>query len=162
LAEVPLEDVPELEADAGEVVFLIDSDNGGKNHAKSKLSERAERDGRVFELGDGQVPGLCIEDLVRGDLFVAAFNKVLSETRPACTDRLALGSLPEVSRSSFIEKWCEERKLEPISKPRVAQTVLDIAREKDKTILASTRKTILRDLNKKFRAVFPGLQAAAS
>lgn len=162
LAEVPLEDVPELEADAGEVVFLIDSDSGGKNHAKSKLSERAERDGRVFELGDGQVPGLCIEDLVRGDLFVAAFNKILSETRPACTDRLALEALPEVSRSSFVEKWCEERKLEPISKPRVAQTVLDIAREKDKTILASSRKAVLRDLNKKLRAAFPGPLAAAS
>lgn len=141
---------------------MIDSDGGGKSHAKSKLSERAERDGRVFELGDGQVPGLCIEDLARGDLFVAAFNEVLSETRPACNDRLALETLPEVSRSSFIEKWCKERKLEPISKPRVAQTVLDIARRKDKTILASSRKAVVRDLNKKFRAAFPGPLVAAS
>jgi predicted ATP-dependent endonuclease of OLD family len=117
LAEVPSDDVPELEADAGEVVFLIDSDGGGKSHAKSKLSERAERDGRVFELGDGQVPGLCIEDLVRGDLFVAAFNEVLSETRPACNDRLALETLPEVSRSSFIEKWCKNGNWSPSASP---------------------------------------------
>jgi hypothetical protein len=159
LAEVPAEDVPELEADAGEVVFLIDSDKGGKNHAKSKLSDRAARDGRVFELGDGQVPGLCIEDLVQPNLLAAAFNEVLDKTRPSCTDRLAAEDLPDVARSKFLEVWCEQRQIEPISKPRVAQVVLDLAREKSKRILVPSHKPVLRDLHKKFTEAFPGTRS---
>lgn len=159
LAEVPAEDIPELEADAGEVVFLIDSDKGGKNHAKSKLSERAERDGRVFELGDGQIPGLCIEDLVRSDLLAAAINDVLDQTRPSCADRLAAEDLPEVARSGFIEDWCKQRSIEPISKPRIAQVVLDLAREKDKRILVPSHKPVLRDLHKRFTEAFPGTRS---
>jgi hypothetical protein len=159
LAEVPAEDVPELEADAGEVVFLIDSDKGGKSHATSKLSERAQRDGRVFELGNGQIQGLCIEDLVRADLLAAAINQVLDQTRPSCVDRLAAGDLPDVSRSKFLEDWCEQRKIEPISKPRIAQVVLDHAREQGKRILAPDHKQVLRDLHKQFTEAFPGTRS---
>src|ERR1700733_3168795 len=156
LAEVPKEDVPELEADAGEVVFLIDSDGGGKSHAESKLSERAVRDGRVFELGDGEVPGLCTEDFVCSDLLVAAFNQILAETRPESTESLAAADLPAIARSGFFVKWCTDRGLESLSKPRIAQTVLDIARDQDRKILAPDRKPILRALHKQFVGAFPG------
>jgi predicted ATP-dependent endonuclease of OLD family len=158
LAEVPKEDVPEREADAGEVVFLIDSDSGGKNHSESKLSKRAARDGRVFELGDGEFPGLCTEDLVRADLLAAAFNQILAETRPSCSERLTASDLPEIARSGFLGEWCKDRDLEPLSKPRIAQTVLDIARDQGRKILASDRKPALRALHKQLTDAFPGVE----
>ncbi len=154
VAEVHPDDVFDLEREVGEVVFLIDSDPGGKGHVKSKFSERAEKEGRVIELGDGEIPGLCTEDLIRAELLLSAFNQVLSETRPKRIAPLQLADLPTSARSRFFENWCIERSIKPLSKPLIAQRVLDLGAQRQGGILDPTHKAIVKSLQQRLKRIF--------
>lgn len=154
LSEVHRDDVPDLERQAGHVVFLRDSDEGGERLELDKLSERARADGRVLELGDGEIPGLCIEDLLRADYLVDAFNDVLARCRPSCTERLASEELPTVSRGRFLVDWCTDRGLDELSKPLIGQEVVDRGRVEDEPIIEPDRKEHVRRLYDRLGAAF--------
>lgn len=159
LSEVHADDIHDLERQAGHVVFLRDSDEGGERLELDKFSERARREGRVIELGNGEVPGLCTEDLVRADFLVEAFNDVLSRSRESCDDRLTAAELPEISRSRFLADWCRQRDLEPLSKPLIGQEVVDLGRVRDKRIIEPSRAVHCRDLYRRLSAAFrPGIK----
>jgi ABC-type transport system involved in cytochrome c biogenesis ATPase subunit len=154
LSEVHRDDVPDLERQAGHVVFLRDSDTGGKRLELDKLSKRARADGRVLELGDGEIPGLCIEDLLRADFLVDAFNNVLSRCRPSCTDRLTLEDLPTISRGRFLVDWCINRDLEELSKPLIGQEVVDRGRVENEPIIEPSRAEHVRKLYARLSGAF--------
>lgn len=154
LSEVHRDDVPDLERQAGHVVFLRDSDEGGERLELDKLSERARAEGRVLELGDGEIPGLCIEDLLRADYLVDAFNEILARCRPGSTERLAVEELPAVSRGRFLVDWCTERGLEELSKPLIGQEVVDRGRVEDRPIIEPDRKEHVHRLHERLGAAF--------
>jgi hypothetical protein len=154
LSEVHRDDVPDLERQAGHVVFLRDSDEGGKRLELDKLSERARAEGRVLELGDGKIAGLCIEDLLRADYLVDAFNDVLGRCRPGCGDRLTVEELPAVSRGRFLVEWCTDCGLDELSKPLIGQEVVDRGRVEDQPIIEPDRKEHVRRLYERLGAAF--------
>jgi ABC-type transport system involved in cytochrome c biogenesis ATPase subunit len=108
LAVTGPEATSELEGDAGTVAYVVDDDEGGRSHA-AKIPAAAHHAGRVLMLGEGQMPGLCIEDLVDGDLLTLAFNEVLARTRPDCEDRLAVEDLPKTGRGGALDQFCRLR-----------------------------------------------------
>jgi ABC-type transport system involved in cytochrome c biogenesis ATPase subunit len=154
LSEVHRDDVPDLERQAGHVVFLRDSDEGGERLELDKLSERARAEGRVLELGDGEIPGLCIEDLLRADYLVDAFNDILSRCRPSCAERLAIEELPAVGRGRFLVDWCADRGLDELSKPLIGQEVVDRGRVEDQPIIGPDRMEHVRSLYERLSAAF--------
>jgi hypothetical protein len=95
IAEVDPDDAAELEMEAGGVAYLVDADAGGRGHRR-KLSERAQREGRVVVLGDGAEEGLCIEDFVAAPVLggsggdrtlVPRFSEVISPPIPRRLER---------------------------------------------------------------------------
>jgi predicted ATP-dependent endonuclease of OLD family len=151
VAEVHSDDAADLEHEAGNVVYLIDSDEGGLAHADA-LSEKAREEGRVVELGDGKKAGLCLEDLVRGELLVAAFNRVLSRTRSEYDGgTLQESELPEIERSLFLENWCKSKAVPPLSKPFIAQEVVDIGRDRNESLLSDTYRQLTQGLYRRLR-----------
>lgn len=151
VAEVHTEDAADLEHEAGNVVYVIDSDQGGLAHAGA-LSERASQEGRVVELGGGDHPGLCLEDLVRGDLLIEAFNRILTRTRSDYDGELRLSELPSIERSSFLETWAQDRGLEPLSKPFMAQEIVDMGRDRNENLLTPEYRQLTRDLCARLRS----------
>ncbi len=152
VAEVHSDDAADLEHEAGNVAYLIDSDDGGLSHAGA-LSERAMQEGRVVDLGDEKEPGLCLEDLVRGELLVEAFNRVLSRTRPDYDDDPIVDSeFPSIGRSLFMENWCKERSMNPLSKPFIAQELVDIGRDRGEALLRNEYRSLVQGLYARLRA----------
>lgn len=149
LAHVARRAAAELELDAANVAYLHDADDGGRDHA-AKLPERAHEQGRVFELGDGQEEGLCIEDLVDADLYTEAVNSVLSRTR-VTEDRVEGANLPVVDRPGYLRVWCAERGLNELSKTFIAEDVVRLARERTESLVEPARTKLLGELYDRLR-----------
>jgi len=142
-AQVPTDLAGDLETEAGNVAYIFDADDGGKDHA-AKIAERAENEGRVFILGNGTEPGLCTEDLVEASTYVAAVNSVLNDTRNT-SERLAPGDLPESGRGAHVDEWCRSRGIARMSKARIAERVLKIGDDTG-LVLESSRKALVASL----------------
>jgi predicted ATP-dependent endonuclease of OLD family len=142
-AQVPTDLAGELEAEAGNVAYIFDADDGGKDHA-AKIAERAGNEGRVFVLGDGKEPGLCTEDLVDATTYVAAVNSVLKDTRNT-TEYLSLEDLPESGRGAHVDEWCRSRGIARLSKARIAERVLRFGDETG-LLLESNRSALVASL----------------
>jgi predicted ATP-dependent endonuclease of OLD family len=138
ISEVHEDDAAELEAEAGSVVYLIDSDEGGREHAE-KLPQRAHDDGRVIEVQQDDGVAVCTEDFIKPEFFVAAFNSVIEETRSQVNDRITVDALPESGRGAWMKEWCESRGAELISKTHLAERILEIGRTEDKPLIDGDR-----------------------
>jgi hypothetical protein len=155
VAEVRPETADELEFEAGNVVYLVDADKGGRAHAR-KLPERARAEGRIVELGEGKEPGLCIEDFIEANLLVDAFNAVLARTRPAVSARLDSSKLPKVGRGPYLDAWAKRRCDKPLSKTLIAQEAIDLRRERDR-LVEPKRESMARALHQRLLDAFqPG------
>ncbi|MGN6373317.1 MAG: AAA family ATPase [Solirubrobacteraceae bacterium] len=142
-AEVAANVAPDLETEAGNVAYLFDADEGGREHAK-KLAQRAHNEGRVFILGDGTEADLCTEDLVARETYVAAVNEILRDTRNS-SDEFTVEEMPAVGRANYVNQWCEARGIAPLSKTRIAERALRIA-DKTDTLLEPSRKVLTAKL----------------
>lgn len=151
-AQVPHDDALELESEAGNVAYLFDADEGGRKHG-AKLAERAHTEGRVFILGDGNEPGLCTEDLVAAEIYAAAVNQVLRDTRDTI-EQIGAADLPAVDRPGYVAAWCSARGIASLSKALIAERVLSVADEAGELVDASRRDLLAklyRDLRKALR-----------
>ena len=152
-AQVPTDLAGDLETQAGNVAYIFDADDGGKDHA-AKMAGRAENEGRVFVLGDGTEPNLCTEDLVDASTYVAAVNSVLNDTRNT-SERLALEDLPGSGRGAHVDEWCRSRGIARMSKARIAERVLRIGDETG-PVLESSRKALVASLYSNVLAALRG------
>jgi predicted ATP-dependent endonuclease of OLD family len=146
ISEVDPDEASDLEMEAGGVAYLIDCDNGGRNHRR-KLSERAKQEGRVVELGDGSEEGLTIEDFVAPNVLVDALNRMLDRRGEAGTHRVAVENLPAFGRARYLSEWCDQMGVQ-LRKARLAQEALDIGRDRGH-LGDPRRKMQLRGLHKK-------------
>ena len=147
-AEVAADAAPDLEAEAGNVAYVFDADQGGREHAE-KLADRAHYEGRVFVLGDGAEADLCTEDLVAPETYAAAANQILRDTRNS-TDELLANELPAAGRANFLNAWCETRGIAHLSKTRIAERALRIADETG-VLLDPSRKALVTKLYRDLR-----------
>ena len=139
ISEVDEKDAAELEAEAGNVVYLIDSDEGGRDHA-DKLPRRAHDGGRVIEIqGDGGV-AVCLEDLLDPEIFIEAFNSVVEDTRDGIGDRITVDELSASDRGTWMKEWFETRGEELISKTHLAERILELGRSRKKRIVSVDRR----------------------
>jgi predicted ATP-dependent endonuclease of OLD family len=137
-----------LELDAGNVAYLVDSDDGGRTNG-DKLAERAKEEGRFFILGDGKDEGLCTEDLLDIELYADAVNAVLGMSGRAA--KLEIAELPNVARPKAVERWCQARDIDPPGKTDVAVQALVIARQSGRALVDHTRKRQVAALYKRIR-----------
>ncbi len=156
LSGVPDELADHLEMDAGIVLYLVDDDDGGRNHSQ-KIARAAHNAGRVFVLGNGKHPGLCVEDFVARKVLTNAVNQVLGDSRPDTAARLGPDELPAVARGSFIDSWCDKHRIDRISKPHIAhEAVWSTYQDDPARLLEPARKKILVDLAKAISDKIPG------
>jgi predicted ATP-dependent endonuclease of OLD family len=147
-AQVHADLASDLETEAGNIAYLFDADEGGREHA-AKLPERAHTEQRVLFLGGGTEEGLCTEDLLAAPTYADAVNQVLADTRNTA-DRIAAEDIPSVSRPTYVDDWCKQRGIAKLSKTRIAERALLIA-EDGGDLIDSTRKTLLTALYRDLR-----------
>lgn len=146
ISEVDEKDAIELEAEAGNVVYLIDSDQGGRDHAH-KLPQRAHEEGRVIGVQQDGGVAVCLEDFLDRAIFVDAFNSVVEETRDGIADRITVDDLQESDRGSWMKEWFETRGEELISKTHLAERILELGRARDRRIISADRRDDVRGLH---------------
>lgn len=73
VAEAGRSDIPHLDAEAGNVAYLVDGDGGGAANAKKLLRADIPRE-RIIHLG-GEGSDLCLEDLITEDAYALAADK---------------------------------------------------------------------------------------
>jgi predicted ATP-dependent endonuclease of OLD family len=146
ISEVDERDAVELEAEAGNVVYLIDSDQGGRDHAHT-LPHRAHDEGRVIEVQQDGGVASCLEDFLDPAIFVDAFNSVVEETRDGIADRITVDDLQESDRGTWMKEWFETRGEELISKTHLAERILELGRARNKRIISAGRRDEVRRLH---------------
>ena len=120
ISTTPPEAMAQLEAEAGTVAYLHDADRGGRRHRR-KVPERAKREGRVIQLGDGNEPNLCVEDLVAAAVLAEAFNRVLGRRPNAPKARLSPNELEAAGRARYLDNWCRKRRIKVLNHRDIAQ-----------------------------------------
>jgi predicted ATP-dependent endonuclease of OLD family len=114
-----------LDLAAPRVVYLIDGDAGGAQHAK-RLTAAGVEANRIVYLG-GQGSGLGPEDLLREDVYLAAVNEVLERVHGASAGKLKASDLVAGQRPAAVAQWCEARRLTVPAKTVVASIILEQA-----------------------------------
>jgi AAA domain, putative AbiEii toxin, Type IV TA system/AAA ATPase domain len=150
-AEASADEVADLDLIAARVAYLVDGDEGGRDHARS-LQGRGVLDGQIVHLG-GQNSELSLEDLLVKDVYLTAINDELARWHD---DLRFDAELPEVGRSRVVSDWCltqtaADGKPPKLSKVDIAQRVLD--QRADRDLVAPSRRAVLRDLDRDIRAV---------
>ena len=113
--------VPELEAEAGRVAFVVDNDEGGKDRAKL-LRDAGIAEHRILML-PGKEP-TEIEDLVDPGVYVKAVNDEMgvwaSTAKP-----VDVSDLGDSRRTKALVAWCKSNGYSAPDKMAVAQRVID-------------------------------------
>ncbi len=126
LASTPPRLLPQLEGEAGHVVYLADSDPEGLNYEQALLDAGLPAE-RIFTLRDGEEEGLSIEDFVEKSLYVEVVNLLAVELRGYEGPAYELDVAPEAGIAKHAEKWAKERGIEPLPKPAVAEHLLRLS-----------------------------------
>jgi len=149
LASVAAIDVPDLDAEAGRVAFLVDGDPAG-DAIEQKLLGAGVEQGRITRLVDqGTGDMLVLEDLVDEEVLAAAWNAEI---------QLWQTGAPQIPASEFTqpccitqaEGWAANNNVEVPDKVAVAQRVLDQAYSDENgeaQIFRASRKTSLEWLH---------------
>lgn len=148
VARVSAAAAADLELDAGNVAYLVDSDDGGRAHG-DKLANRVKDEGRFLILGEGKEEGLCTEDFVELELYVDAVNAALELS--ATATKLTIADLPNAARPRGVDAWCRTQGLDSPAKTLVAVEALRLARESGRPLVEPTRRAQLADLYEHLR-----------
>lgn len=124
LAEISPEAVVSLTAEAGRVVFLVDGDEAGRAIAR-KLRDAGIPDGRIIALGGSVDSGVTPEDLVSSEAYANAVNEELSRSRPG-TAGVEFASVPESSRSHWLQTWADSAGANPPARVAVANRLVEL------------------------------------
>lgn len=130
LSELAGDHVGSLKEHAGSVVCLTDDDDGGRDLA-NRLCQASWPPGRIVSLGR-ITPGCTLEDVVAARVFADAVNAEL-DTWAISAFRVDSATVPATGRWGWLQSQGEESGAEfgRLSKVRVAQRVVDLARRGD-------------------------------
>lgn len=157
LSDVADSDVSSLSQEGGQIVALADGDGGGREICR-KLSHGGMDPATIFSLGD-VLPGCTLEDLVDPAILADAINLEL-ETWNIGPFRVTAAELPATERWAWlVQKGVETgTAIERLSKPRVAQRVVDLGRTSEPP--AARRRSLDPDLAPGLLALHERLCAA--
>ena len=125
LAWTPPRLLPSLEAEAAHVVYLTDSDEEGDKYSAA-LHGAGVDPKRCFRLTAGSLTGLSIEDFVAEGAYAEVVDLLLREERDWEGESFTKIDVPSVGAAKATEAWATKRKLEPLSKTRIAEHLLRI------------------------------------
>ena len=153
LSDIADTDVSTLSHHAGKVVSLTDGDAGGVEIC-SKLRSGGIPASDIFNLGS-VLSDCTLEDLVDPGVLAGAINQEL-DTWNIGPFRVTEADLPETQRWSWLleQGVSSGTALERLSKPRVAQRVVDIGRDartsgEPQALLMSTTATKMQKLHRR-------------
>jgi energy-coupling factor transporter ATP-binding protein EcfA2 len=150
ISEVHPKDADRLEEEAGTVLYLVDSDGGGRAHAR-KLPKAAHDAGRVLRLGADQS---SIEDFVAVPLLLEAANALLARQGNRMFKPLKR-DIPVTGRAQWIMEALRHRG-STMSRTLLAQEVVIRAADAP-AIVEKARTAELRALLDKIYGHFPAL-----
>jgi hypothetical protein len=125
LAWTPPRLLPRLEAEAAHVVYLTDSDAEGDKYSAALLGAGVDPK-RCFRLTAGSRVGLSIEDFIAKDVYAEVVDLLLREERDWKGEPFSENDVPGVGAAKATETWAISRKLEPLSKTRIAEHLLRV------------------------------------
>lgn len=146
LASVARHDVEQLSLEAPRVAYFLDGDRAGRT--KAQLLRQAEvEDKYVVTLPRGTV----LEDLLFKRVYVRAINLELSLSHGSSC-RVTTTDLPRKKRPAELDVWCEHHGIDPPSKVRVAQRLVD-GRPTEGMLTSSGSETLRKVYKKLLRAL---------
>lgn len=150
LSSVAAAAVPDLEAEAGRVGFIVDGDQGGRDIV-AKLVAAGIPESRVLILTDPDSgAALEVEDLVDAQIYVASVNDELRCWNDL-TVECAAADIGDELRTKAVETWCIGQGLTPPDKAAVAQRVVD--RSTEGPVHAVAREALLTSLLTQARSI---------
>lgn len=118
-------DFRSLLASAGRVAFVFDGDVSGRKNC-DRVRELGAEERQAFSLDQYFDEPLTLEDLLAPEVYVNAFNKVLSRWQ-VTEHRLSSEDLPAVGRSGVADDWRTQRALGDVNKTEICQELVQIA-----------------------------------
>ncbi|MFC4357750.1 ATP-dependent endonuclease, partial [Halobium salinum] len=122
-------EIQKLLSEGGQSAVILDGDGAGED-MKQMLFEEGAAEERVRTYNDLVEKPLRLEDMVDPEEYLNAVNKEIDEYQDT-EDRIELEDISEFNRANDVKDWRKERDLGPISKPNVAQRLVDRAQETD-------------------------------
>ncbi|WP_328332991.1 AAA family ATPase [Kribbella sp. NBC_00382] len=148
VAGVANRDLSVLELEAPRVAYALDGDEGGDAHAK-RLGDSGVPVNRILQIG-GSGSGLCVEDLLRTEVYIEAANEVL--TQIAGSAGFGSKDIGEGKRNESLAAWCTARELAVPGKPAIGAAI--VADFTDRRLLTRDGAAILRDMHRDLIAIF--------
>lgn len=116
-----------LETEAGQVVYLVDSDAEGDRYRDDLKDAGVEQD-RIFVLADSGGQALTMEDFVDKQTYAEVFSYLMEQHRGYEGEPLIGSQLPDVGAVAAAESWAAGTGLAPPSKTAVAEHLLCVSR----------------------------------
>jgi hypothetical protein len=131
-----------LDNEGGRVVYLVDGDSGGADLTRLLVEAGIDSD-RIVGLDAVAGGPAALEDFVRPDVYLQAVN---AELEPfLASEELSTDDLEEFGWAKTVEAWCVARGVDPPSKVRVAQRVVEHHRQVQVEPPEDAAGSILRD-----------------
>lgn len=128
-----------LELEAARVVYVVDSDAGGRAIA-AVLRDGGVSDAEIFQLRDRGEEGLTIEDFVDPEAYRLAVNE--EPRRSGYSEhQFARSELPTAGRVAHVEAWANQRGIRNPNKVRVAARITEL-RGHQRLVSGSRRKAL--------------------
>ena len=109
---------------AGEVAYLVDGDDAGRD-LRNQLVKLGFPEDRIVSYTDVGRLKVTLEDLVHPRTFAQAVELEAQRWQGAEVT-LDPSELPQLSRMHWLNTWCEQKGLQPLNKPTLAQRVVDM------------------------------------
>lgn len=149
-SEAPATRIGGLDAEgAPGVAWLVDGDEGGRA-LRRRLKRAGIPDERIVPLA-GERSETVLEDLLRGRVYVEAFNEELRRSGQEL--ELPADVVRGANRPRKAAMWCAKRKVKVPRKSDVAYRVLE-RRLGDEALLDARGREVLRDLHQRLDAIF--------
>jgi hypothetical protein len=142
-ANISKENFSDMRAEAGRVAFVVDGDVAGEKTKQALIEAGADPD-EIKSYKDFFGDAIVFEDLIEPERYVAAFNEELNGWQKR-DEKLTAAELPEVGRASFVDDWCQQRGMDPVSKPTLCQRLVEKATE-GAAVLAADKAAKLNEL----------------
>jgi predicted ATP-dependent endonuclease of OLD family len=133
----------DLQAEGGRVAFVLDGDAAGEKTKKELVEAGADPD-QIRSYKDFFDSPIVFEDLIDPNVYVMAFNDELNRWQEP-PKQLTAAELPKEGRASFVDRWCQEQGLDPVTKPTLCQRLAEMAAGGTK-ILAADKERKLTEL----------------
>ena len=142
IAQATIGNIQETDSESEIVLYLVDGDDGGHNHAK-KLRRAGVGATRITSLPKS----VTLEDLVAPDIMREAIQEQLHRQRSSLT----CPGFPDSERGAFLKAWYADNGIEALPKRAIASRVLEIWSRRrlrgDDPLVAEPHRNTLRDLN---------------